>query len=103
MQQMRAIPERERDFQRAIVELARACGWSVYHTYDSRRSTPGFPDLVLAKADRPLIFAEVKTATGQLTLEQERWLELLGSTTSLTVQMVWRPADWPTIERWLKA
>lgn len=40
---------RERDFQAAVMELARLLGWRVYHTWDSRKSEPGFPDLVLVR------------------------------------------------------
>ena len=40
---------KESDFQRAVIEMARLHGWLVYHTHDSRRSAPGFPDLVLVQ------------------------------------------------------
>jgi hypothetical protein len=41
---------RESVFQDQIVGLARFYGWDrVYHTHDSRRSHPGFPDLVLVR------------------------------------------------------
>ena len=39
------LKETEKGFQAAVVELARLRGWLVYHTYDSRRSAKGFPDL----------------------------------------------------------
>ena len=31
----------EKEFQATVIEYAKACGWKVYHTYDSRRSDPG--------------------------------------------------------------
>jgi hypothetical protein len=65
----------EKQFQTAVVDMARWLGWSVYHTHDSRRSEPGFPDLVLV-SDR-VIFAELKTTTGVLAPAQRRWLERL--------------------------
>ena len=39
--------EREKDFMDKLLGAAVPAGWMVYHTYDSRRSTAGFPDLVL--------------------------------------------------------
>lgn len=92
-----SIPEA--DFLAAVTELAGLCGWLVYHTYDSRRSQAGFPDLVLARADR-LIFAELKTAKGTLRDAQTLWLNTLGSlaTTQPDVEVyLWRPKDWDGI------
>ena len=39
----------EAQFQEAVVQLARLTGWLVYHTFDSRRSQAGYPDLTLLK------------------------------------------------------
>lgn len=85
--------ESEQDFQRRIIALANAHGWLVYHTYDSRRSEPGFPDLVMAR-DR-LIFAEVKTAFGRATREQTFWLQRLAEAGAEAY--LWRPSDWDDI------
>jgi len=78
--------------------LARRHGWLVYHTHDSRRSEPGFPDLVLVKpasaqAAGRLIFAEVKTAQGKLTVEQMQWLEVLRHSAAGVEVYCWRPQD----------
>lgn len=101
-------PETEREFQAAVVKLARECGWSlVYHTHDSRRSARGFPDLVLVKpgaADADgnpvpgtgrLLFAELKSADGTPTAEQLNWL--FGVRTAGVRAYLWRPADWAEI------
>ena len=56
----------EAQLQDAIVQMARVLGWLVYHTFDSRRSAAGFPDLVMVRNGR-LIFAELKSATGKAT------------------------------------
>ena len=80
----------ERDFQRSVVELAELYGWMIYHTYDSRRSNPGFPDLVMVRDNR-VIFAELKTMKGKVTKHQERWLEAL-TKTQVEVRL-WRPSD----------
>lgn len=56
---------------------ARAAGWLAYHTHDSRRSEPGFPDAVFVRDGR-IVFAELKAARGRVTPEQRAWLEALG-------------------------
>lgn len=80
-----------------MIQLAQLRSWLVYHTRDSRRSQPGFPDIVLVKGR--LIFAELKSETGRLTPEQERWLAALRSA-GCDVR-VWRPSDWQEIEETL--
>lgn len=61
----------EKQFQSIVVHYAKNRGWKVYHTYDSRRSEPGFPDLVLVR-DR-VLFRELKTENGRLTQAQKDW------------------------------
>jgi hypothetical protein len=85
----------ERIFQQVITEAARLGGWLVYHTHDSRRSEPGFPDLVLVR-DR-VVFAELKTEKAKPTPEQLQWLERLEQAGAEV--HLWRPQYWPQIER----
>jgi len=89
----------ERQFQDLIIETAVLNGWLVYHTYDSRRSQPGFPDLVLLKPPR-LAFWEVKTAKGRLRLEQAHWLTMLKVAPTIDARLV-RPKDWDWIARYV--
>jgi len=77
-----------------VVALARLYNWRHYHTHDSRKSVPGFPDLVLVRGHR-VIFAELKNARGRLTVDQQQWLEDLRATCAEVY--VWRPADLPVI------
>jgi hypothetical protein len=42
---VRALRPLEADAQQTIVELAQWRRWRVYHTFDSRRSQSGFPEL----------------------------------------------------------
>jgi hypothetical protein len=63
----------EAEWQRQVLELAGYYGWRSYHTYDSRRSTPGFPDLVLVRPPE-LLFVELKTDKGRLSAAQRDWL-----------------------------
>jgi hypothetical protein len=85
----------EQQFQAQVVALARIRGWLEYHTYDSRRSTPGFPDLVLVRPGR-VVWAELKTDAGKLTAAQAAWLQALRDAGQEV--HVWRPANWPEIE-----
>ena len=88
--------EREKDFMDKLLDAAVPAGWMVYHTYDSRRSTAGFPDLVLVKPP-VVVFAELKTEKGRPSQAQDEWLEKLGLCTDLSVHL-WRPSDWDEIE-----
>ena len=81
----------ETTFLNWVVELAEAGGWLVYHTHDSRRSQPGFPDLTLAKNGRT-IFAELKTEKGKVRPAQQVWLNELQKNEQLEV-FLWRPSN----------
>jgi hypothetical protein len=88
----------EDEWQALVRDLARTLGYITYHTRNSRRSDKGFPDLVLAR-DR-VIFAELKAQNGKLTQAQALWqAALLGAGAEA---YVWRPSDWPEVERTLR-
>ena len=99
------MTERERDFQRAVIDLARLMGWRVHHTRPAltrrgRWLTPiqgdaGFPDLVLVRAGR-VIFAELKCNGVRPTPQQQAWLDALASCAGVECYL-WTPADWKTI------
>ena len=94
----------EKAFQAQVVELARYCGWKVYHTFDSRKSDPGFKDLVMVRGKR-LIFSELKSEKGRETPAQVEWsdaLELVAIRNEWVENHLWRPSDWPEIERVLR-
>lgn len=80
----------EADLQRSVVE---ACGWFgllVFHSTDSRRDLcAGFPALLIV--GRRTIAVELKSATGRVSVDQQRWLTRLNA--SGTLATVWRPAD----------
>lgn len=71
----RLVDVLEREWQSQVIKLAKTLGWRTYHTFDSRRSTHGFPDLVLVR-DR-VIYLELKREKGRLTDEQKDWLQHL--------------------------
>ena len=92
-------PQTEKQFQAAVVQFAKLTGWLVYHTHDSRRSEPGFPDLVLVRDDR-IIYAELKTERGRMSAAQRTWQEAL--ICAGAEHRVWRPSHWPIIESTLR-
>jgi hypothetical protein len=99
----------EKSFQAAVVEMAQRLGWLVYHTYDSRRSEAGFPDLTMVRGGR-LVFAELKGAKDVLSAEQFVWLTKLQACRTTFVGAgaagpevyVWRPSDMDAIEAVLR-
>ena len=90
----------EKEFQAQVIKMARLLAWRVYHTFDSRRSESGFPDLCMARWGR-LIFAELKSEKGRLTPAQDRWADVLKRVSGAEVYE-WRPHDWDSITEILK-
>lgn len=68
----------EAQWQAHVEGLLGWCGYELlYHTFDSRRSRRGFPDIVaLRMSDRPtvLVVIELKSEAGRVTPEQYAWL-----------------------------
>lgn len=91
----------EKRWQAQVVTLALLYGWSVFHVFDSRRSQPGFPDLVLVKPPT-IIFAELKTHNGKLRHAQVAWLDLLLACPGVQTYL-WRPHNLPDVQRILEA
>lgn len=95
---------KESDFATWIEAILDLGGWTWTHfepavRQSGRWATPmrgdrGFPDYV-ALRDGRLLFAEIKSETGRLSRDQERWrdeLRLAGAEWHL-----WRPDDRPLI------
>ena len=85
----------EKQFMEAVLDAARTFGWMAYHTFDSRRSTGGFPDLVMVKPPR-VLFVECKAAKGCVTADQEEWLAALAGC-EWPETYLWRPDDMSSI------
>lgn len=83
----------ENEWQAEVVKAAKLGGWRVYHTYNSKRSVKGFPDLVLVRDST--IFAELKTNAGKVGAEQEEWLAALARAGQEVY--VWRPGDFEEV------
>jgi hypothetical protein len=117
-----SLPQTEAQFQAAVIQYARLRGWLVAHFRPARTSKgwrtpmtgdPGFPDLVMTRRgtrqgeatplDSPgrVIFIELKTERGKVSVNQAAWLDALGDCPGVEVWL-WRPRDWPTIEEVLR-
>jgi hypothetical protein len=88
----------EADFQRQVIELATRLGWWCWHDADSRKNRAGLPDLILVK--RRVVWAELKVPPNGLTADQAACVERLRAAGEEVY--VWRPSDWPAIERALR-
>jgi len=106
----------EAAFQRRVIYRARKWGWKVCHfgvsmvgvdsegepiyATQAAGDAEGFPDLVLVKAGRQPIFAELKRELTQPTEKQWAWLDLLIAAGQYAC--VWRPSQLRAIEEVLK-
>ena len=80
----------ESEFQQRVIHEAQLAGWRVYHTYDSRRSAAGYPDLTLVRPPR-VIVAELKSERGHLSRAQREWLDAFRATP--VEAYLWFPRD----------
>lgn len=95
-------------FTQQIIELARWHKWRVMHQRPAMtkkgwrtaiQGHAGFPDLLLLRYKR-VIMAELKSATGRVTPEQDDWLT---AAVNAGIEIyIWRPRDIEEIERILK-
>jgi hypothetical protein len=89
------VPLTEKSWQQAVTRLLHQHGYHlVYHTYDSRRSPSGFPDVCALheQPGHPLLALELKTDTGQITPAQAAWLAAMETSSGIRVG-VYRPRD----------
>lgn len=100
----------EDEWQSTVLDYARLRGWIAHHDRPARTSrgwttpiqgTPGFPDLVLVRFGDPVLFVELKSATGRLSDDQRRWQERLVAAGA--EYRLWRPCDWDEVRRTLDA
>jgi len=91
-------PRNESHWQQQVTDIAEAAGWHWQHTHDSRRSKPGFPDLVLWR--ERVIFVELKAQTGRVSVDQVRVLSELRRAGAEVY--VWKPTDLAEAEEILR-
>lgn len=81
----------EDDLMKRVQRMCRDLKLLAYHTHDSRKSAPGYPDWHIVGRDAS-VFRECKTETGRTTKEQDEWIDRLRAA-GHDVD-VWRPRDW---------
>jgi len=93
--QLQAEQMTEAQLQAVVIAAAKARGFLVYHTFDSRRSAAGYPDLHMVHAARGVsLMRELKTQKGRVSADQAGWLTALEA--AGVDAGVWRPIDWFT-------
>lgn len=91
--QLKARDCSEEQLQNLVLAQAKRLGFLSYHTHDSRRSAPGYPDLHMVNPKTNItLFRELKSQTGKLRPAQREWLNALRAAGHDTA--VWRPIDW---------
>jgi VRR-NUC domain len=87
----------EKNFQEAIVDVAKLYGWLAFSIPDSRRcSEKGWPDLALLHpAKHKFLVRELKLQRGVVSPDQHIWIT--GLQQSGIDAGVWRPSDWQDI------
>jgi hypothetical protein len=101
----------EKEWQQTVIDTAQALGWRVAHFRTSRTGSgghatavqadgAGYPDLTLVRGTR-LLFIELKAEKGRVAQAQAEWLTDLATAVPGCVA-VWRPSDWPEVERTLR-
>jgi hypothetical protein len=83
-----------------VIELGHLFGFRIAHFRPARTAHgwrtavaadgAGWPDLTMVRGDR-LIFAELKSHRGSLSVDQTVWLNVLEP---VAETYLWRPADW---------
>lgn len=76
-----------------LTRVREICAWMhllVYHTHNSRRSEPGYPDLTIA-GPGGVMWRELKTRRGKVTPDQITWLQQLAAGGGDAD--IWRPVD----------
>lgn len=82
-----------------IQQFCKEAALLYYHTRDSRKSAPGWPDTaIIHPAGGTLFLIENKAREGTVSPQQQRWLDALAHVTSVYVDVV-RPAGWPALRQ----
>jgi RecB family endonuclease NucS len=86
-------PMSERELQYNVIDYARKLGYTlIYHTWNSRHSPAGFPDLVLCRvSDGRCVYIELKSQKGTVKAPQQEWLDGLEACGQEVY--VFRPSD----------
>jgi len=82
----------EQQLQDLVMAMCRALGLYAYHTYNSRKCAPGFPDLVII--GERVLWRELKSWQPSRRPTSAQLKVLSGLSHAGQDVAVWRPADW---------
>jgi hypothetical protein len=94
----------EDEFARQVKRWAARAGWCGYHVrysqavvegvhttrHDGHGDAFGMPDWIFSKPGNRLLLPEMKTSTGRVSKDQQRWIDRINSATGVW-SGVWRP------------
>lgn len=87
------MPLTEKAIQRGIRDYLGSLGYRTYHTWLSKNSDPGFPDLFAVNGKGHLIVIECKGKNGRVSIEQEDWLTCFSVVDGCLLAAVVGPTD----------
>ena len=91
--------QKEKDFQRWVINLADSLGYRAWHNRDSRGSHAGLPDVIFCN-ERTFFMAELKRKGGKLSPAQ---VESIAHLRQNDVEVyVWYPQDCDAIKERLE-
>lgn len=80
----------EKEWQELVLHFARLHDWWCFHPYDSKKSAPGWPDLVMIRPPE-FVVVELKTDKGTVTDSQR---QVLAALEECGIEAhLWRPSD----------
>ncbi len=85
----------EKEWSKQFRELAALYGWECYVPWLSIHSPRGFPDVTCCRVRNgvgELLFVELKTETGKVSLSQQAWIDRLNTVPGIRA-FVFRPRD----------
>lgn len=85
----------EKQLQSAVMDTLRKFGWKTYHTFDSRKSAAGFPDIIALRGDRGIAIElkrEKHNTKKERLAEQMRWLHAFDEAGFESA--LWQPTHW---------
>lgn len=89
--------QKEGEFQQQLLDLARTLGWRCYHTWDSRHSEGGFPDIIAIRGPT-LLALEIKGAKARPPPpEQVGWIGAFKQVRFVSADFVY-PKDFPEVK-----
>jgi hypothetical protein len=85
----------ESDIQRGVIDLLRTLSFVTYHTWLSKHSEPGFPDVFAVDEQGIIVAVECKGPKGRVTEAQRAWIVKLDRVPGCAFSGVVGPSSGP--------